>query len=154
MSTANPLHFIGGMILEIGAAIGVMALLWPGTQASQQPSLPNASYYAPQEVYPPGQITEVGRFPSRGDLLPESRGDFASERPLYQPLPATRLPSAWQERGELLPPAPASFDPLLARTPQVAVARPYVRTFDNEPAESHPTVRTARSFRGDYYSRY
>jgi hypothetical protein len=150
--SANPLNFLGGMILELGAAIGVIALLWQSPQADQQPMLPTASYYAPQEIYPPSDLIPVARFEPR---VPERRDDFAYERPSYRPyMPAMNVPHVEQDRGELLPPAPATFNSLPARAPHVAVARPYVRTLREERTDSQPILRTAQPYRSEYYSRY
>lgn len=116
MSATNPLSFLGGMVLEVGAAIAVLAVLLPGsspasrTQLSPEPNLgpspAQAVFYTARPVqsearefaqnaarpaYEPDQHLWVARsiLPSTPCEVPEW-GAAENLRPRFQAEPAVR----------------------------------------------------------------
>jgi hypothetical protein len=164
MSSANPLSFFGGMFLEIGAVIAVVAFLWQPQQGDARPALQPADYFAsrPVQIYGNSAL---------------DRSDFQSTLPTYRTadnfqrlvrpepyLPMTERTSIpqrnWNEEQRLLPSAPPAFAEM-PRESRIEMAQPRVRafagqmqSFEQPPRYSAPLPRTAEAPRSDYYDRY
>lgn len=85
MSTLNPLKFVGGLVLEVGAVVAALAIL-PGLGGlgASNPSLSNTSAESiiPNQVY----------------------FDANSSRMIDEPTPRTSAPAAWQNDYAPAPP--------------------------------------------------
>jgi hypothetical protein len=159
MSSTNPFSFLGGMFLEIGAAIAVVAFLWPPQQGDARTAMYAPSSFPGAPQYSPAQFATAPQTGYAEQAVPNSWP--AREQDLFtQPAPAPLRETPrfagqnWQEYKPLLPPAPESFEQFSQRQPAVAVARPYVRPLTGEPRYSQPAYRTAETPRDDFYSRY
>lgn len=151
MSSSNPFGFVGGMFLEIGAVVAVLAMLWQPSAGDTRPTL-EPDFFAQQQ-------------PVRFTAMPVAQPAFPQQPPAYQQ-------QAWRESERLLPAAPPMWDrgslnsSLELRSemqPQTRalVAQPYVRPLSerpvliSQPREYHaPSYRAADSRHGDYHNRY
>ena len=161
MATANPLGIVGGMFLEIGAVVAVLAVLWqpqPGdAQPAQQPD-----FFAERPIH-------FQSAPARdhGDLIP-ARTDSPPQHPALanlrsapEPRFSPAIPQYTPTRHEHLLPAAPAFEPL-PRTAHVEAARPLLRRFSSEerayeqpaPRYALPISRTAETMSREYYERY
>lgn len=165
MSSTNPLSFFGGMFLEVGAVIAVVAVLWQPQQGDARPALQPTDYFASRPV-----DFSANAPLDRGDLqsmLPNYRTANNFQRPvrLESYLPMTERPVMpqrnWDEEQRLLPPAPPAYAEM-PRESRIEMAQPRVRGFAGQtqsfeqqpPRYSAPLPRTAAAPRGDYYDRY
>lgn len=159
MSSANPFSFLGGMFLEIGAAIAVVAFLWSPQQGDARTAMYSPTKFREPQQYSPAQFATA---PQTGYSEQAVRNSWpAREQDLFtQPVPAPLQETPrfagqnWQEYKPSLPPAPEMFEQFPQRQPAVAVARPYVRPLTGEQRYSQPAYRTAENPRDDFHSRY
>lgn len=145
MSATNPFNFLGGLILEIGAVIAVVALLLPfnnvdpGTTFNQPTPTRNAVYYGSQ--HPP--LSNYAAFrPSLIEREPAFRSEPLDVEQRFAPSPPHQ--NTWVN-DRLLPPAPANY------VPRTAEAQPRIRSEFNSSA---PSYRTADARAEGYYDRY
>lgn len=180
MSATNPLGFLGGMVLEIGAVIAIVAVLLPsGTPAPAGGSPPHRIPVA-DTVYHPIDL-QPRLAPAVSDPRPALSDRFDSALG-FRPAPATEqfqraehMPSGNAPGGELQMAATALHQNRFPRTaysqpaptyaPQPVEARPAIRelrpVYSSGPDLARPTLEVreyrprAAEFRGhDYHDRY
>jgi hypothetical protein len=150
MSTMNPFKFVGGMLLEIGAVIAVLAML-PALGAHDPfgSSAPTAAQGIDQDFFEPNSLRLYSEGDGREPLITQDRDArydgyrSAAQRVVPTFSMPTRQPdfsrdAGPRERFEPLPPQP--------RERYVHEAQPVVRDFASEPRFAS---RTAFSDRGD-----
>ncbi|WP_254512786.1 hypothetical protein [Anatilimnocola floriformis] len=172
MKTANPVHFIGGLFLEFGAAAAAIAVLWPTHKAevlppppqpvewsmSQPAPLAQAPIYFQNDAFQNDAVRERESFATR-PLLPPAPAPRSAESDRYfvrnsfstsdyrpaEPLPQRELPPAYSQRE-------TSFSrPQTAYSQQQPNAYPQQQTnySQQQTAVARPRVRT---FANDQYS--
>ena len=135
MSAANPLHFIGGLFLEFAAAAAAIAVLWPTRHGDLPPEPQPIAWTSPYDVpVSPQPFVEH-----------ESRWEV----PAYSPPPVRSFTRYADESREI-----RHYQPSVEPAPQVAFARPRVRSWGNEQSVAPPAYRTAERWDTDYRSRY